>query len=103
MRYDPAIAASSRPTTDWRALELTLALRVVDLLVTNTRMPGLNGPELIRHVREEMPNLPILYIANKGTKPGISDGLPANVPTLRERFSRDELLEAVRALLERRG
>jgi CheY-like chemotaxis protein len=42
------------------AYELALSLRYIDLLVTNTRMPGLNGPELIRHVRGELPDLPIL-------------------------------------------
>jgi len=85
------------------ALELTLGLRVVDLLVTNTRMPGLNGPQLIQHVREEMPKLPILYIANRGTPQGAPNGLPADVPTLREPFTREELLQAVRPLLSGKG
>jgi DNA-binding response OmpR family regulator len=84
------------------ALELTLGLRVVDLLITNTRMPGLNGPQLIRHVREEMPALPILYVANKGYPEGAPDGLPADVPTLRDPFTPEQLLEAVRPLLEKR-
>ena len=34
------------------ALELALHLRNIDLLITNTNMPGLNGPQLIRRVRE---------------------------------------------------
>ena len=85
------------------ALELTLGLRVVDLLITNTRMPGLNGPQLIRHVREEMPTLPILYVANLGTPAGSPDGLPADVPTIREPFTREQLLDAVRVLLHRKS
>jgi CheY-like chemotaxis protein len=80
------------------ALELTLGLRVVDLLITNTSMPGLSGPDLIRQVREEMPALPILHIANLGSG-GDPGGLPANVPTLREPFTREQLLEAVRPLI----
>jgi hypothetical protein len=49
-------------------------------------MPGLNGPDLIRHVRSELPNLPILYIRNHDHAGPLPDGLPANVPTLAEPF-----------------
>jgi DNA-binding response OmpR family regulator len=84
------------------AFELALALRNIDLLVTNTRLPGLNGPQLIRRVREELPKLPILYIKNHDhPHDKIPDGLPANVPTLAEPFTAEQLLEAVRPLLDR--
>jgi CheY-like chemotaxis protein len=46
------------------ALELCVSLRRIDLLITNTSMPGLNGPQLIRQVREELPMLAILYVRN---------------------------------------
>jgi CheY-like chemotaxis protein len=32
------------------AYDLSLALRTIDLLITDTKMPGLEGPELIRQV-----------------------------------------------------
>ncbi|HEV7365949.1 MAG TPA: response regulator [Gemmatimonadales bacterium] len=82
------------------ALELALGLKTIDLLVTNTQMPGLSGPELIRHVRARLPALPILYIQNQG-QPPITKDLPPDVPTLREPFTREELQEAVRTALSR--
>jgi DNA-binding response OmpR family regulator len=84
------------------AFELALALRDIDLLITNTQMPGLNGPELIRHVRAALPTLPILHVKNQGQSKA-ADGLPADVPTLHEPFTADQLLAAVRPLLQRDG
>ena len=34
-----------------------------DFLVSNHRMPHMNGPSLMRHVREESPTLPIVAIS----------------------------------------
>jgi DNA-binding response OmpR family regulator len=85
------------------AYELALALRDIDLLITNTHMPGLNGPELIRYVRAELPTLPILYVKNQGHSTKVPDGLPADVPTLSEPFTPEQLLAAVAPLLQRDG
>ena len=85
------------------AFELTLALRDIDLLITNTQMPGMKGPELIRYVRAQLPTLPILYIQNQEQPPHAPPGLPANVPLLREPFTAEQLLAAVRPLLQRDG
>jgi DNA-binding response OmpR family regulator len=83
------------------AFELALALDI-DLLITNTRMPGLNGAELIRHVRALLPTLPILHIQNQGEVLDRGpDGIPADVPTLSEPFTAEQLLAAVRPLLQR--
>jgi DNA-binding response OmpR family regulator len=81
------------------AMELVLNLRVIDLLITNTRMPGMNGPALIRQVRERMPTLPILYVKNLDSPEGTPHGLPPDVPTLSEPFTAEQLLSAVRPLL----
>jgi CheY-like chemotaxis protein len=64
-------------------------------------MPGMNGPELIRHVRAQLPTLPILYVQNQEHPQRIPDGLPADVPTLREPFTPEQLLDAVQPLLNR--
>ena len=85
------------------AYDLALHLKTVDLLITNTRMPGLQGPELIRYVRERLPELPILYIRNGDQPATPPDALPADVPTLAEPFSGTQLVDAVRELLARDG
>jgi CheY-like chemotaxis protein len=86
------------------AYDLALGLRTLDLLITNTRMPGLEGPQLIRRVREQLPQLPILYVKNGDQPPGpLSEGLPPDVPTLAEPFTERQLMEAVRDLLARDG
>jgi two-component system, cell cycle sensor histidine kinase and response regulator CckA len=83
------------------ALELSLSLRNVDLLITNTHMPEMNGPQLIRQVRRQLPNLPILSVKNADAEHGgVPDGLPPDVPTLQEPFTAEQLLDAVRPLLD---
>lgn len=85
------------------ALELSLALRHIDLLITNTYLPGLDGPQLIHRVRAQLPGLPILYIQNADAEHhGAPQGLPPDVPTLRQPFTADQLLEGVRPLLTRK-
>jgi len=80
------------------ALEMSLALRKVDLLITDTHIQGLTGPQLILQVRRELPDLPILYIENADEHDG-PDGLPPDVPTLRDPFTAEDLLGTVRSLL----
>ena len=81
------------------ALEMCLALRKVDLLITNTHMQGMTGPQLIREVQRELPALPILYIKNADGHGGHPDGLPPDLPTLPDSFTAEDLLGTVRSLL----
>ena len=81
------------------AHDLSLHLKTVDLMITNTRMPGLQGPELIRYVRERLPALPILYVRNADQPATPPDDLPPDVPTLAEPFTARQLLAAVGHLL----
>jgi DNA-binding response OmpR family regulator len=84
------------------AFELALGLRDIDLLITNTPMPGLDGPQLIRYVRALLPALPILHIQNQEVEPNKGpDGIPEDIPTLSEPFTAEQLLAAVRPLLQR--
>jgi DNA-binding response OmpR family regulator len=85
------------------AAELALSLTRCDLVVTNTRVDGVPGIDLIRYLRERLPQLPILYLANNGrSTPVIEQQLPADVPILREPFTADELRATVHALLDGR-
>lgn len=76
------------------ARELCLQLPDISLLVLNTTGTGTDTPTLVRVIREKHPDLPVLHIGSSAL-----DGMPANVPTLAESFTADDLLSAVRALV----
>jgi DNA-binding response OmpR family regulator len=79
------------------AVELTTALDRCDLLISNTRVEGVPGVELIHQLRKWYPDLPILYVANIGRSTAeIEAQLPSGVPILREPFTAEELRAAVR-------
>lgn len=69
--------------------------KVPDLLVTATRMPGVNGFALARSLRESAPDLPVLYLAGPDSTDTFDDMLPRPV------FVR-ELVARVNLLLARR-
>jgi CheY-like chemotaxis protein len=48
------------------AVELALGLKVCDLVISNTRVGGVAGLELIHELRASLPKLPILYLTNQG-------------------------------------
>ena len=76
------------------ARELCLELPEISLLVLNTTGTGADTPTLVRQIRVDRPNLPVLHIGTSAL-----DGMPADVPTLSESFTADQLLAAVEALL----
>jgi DNA-binding response OmpR family regulator len=79
------------------ALELCHELPNIELLILNTTGTGTDSPTLVRQIREQHPSLPVLHIG-----PSVLEGMPANVPTLQESFSAEQLLAAVRAQLPAR-
>lgn len=84
------------------ATELALNLKTCNLMITNSRVGGRAGVDLIADLRERLPWLSILYLANDGrSSPELEHQLPADVPILREPFSGEELLSVVRPLLQR--
>ena len=86
------------------AVELTSALDACHLVITNTRVQGTAGIELIHELRRRLPELPILYLANlHQSTPELEAQLPLDVPILREPFSAEELRSSVRPLLDGRG
>lgn len=79
------------------AVQLAFSLDRCDLLISNTRVEGMPGVELIRQLRTRLPDLPILYVANIGrSTPELEAHLPPGVPILREPFTAEELRVAVR-------
>lgn len=86
------------------AVELALGLKVCDLVISNTRVGGVAGLELIHELREELPELAILYLANQGrSSPAMERQLPDDVPVLCEPFTAEELRAVVRPLLTAGG
>jgi CheY-like chemotaxis protein len=82
------------------AVELVYALRRCDLVITNTRVDGTLGIELIHQLRRDRPTQPIAYLANVGrSSPEIESQLPADVPIIREPFTADDLRAALAPLL----
>jgi two-component system, cell cycle sensor histidine kinase and response regulator CckA len=58
------------------ALELAATMKEpIDLLVTDVVMPELNGRQLANMLREERPDLPVLYISGYTGEAMISRGL----------------------------
>ena len=82
------------------AIQLALGLKVCDLVISNSRVGGQLGVDLITDLRENLPWLSILYLANDArSTPDQERVLPADVPILREPFSSEDLLSAVHQLL----
>ena len=79
------------------ARELCRALPNIGLLILNTTGTGSDSPSLVREIRERHPHLPVLHIG-----PEAVDGMPADVPTIAETFTSDQLLRSVDALLPAR-
>jgi two-component system KDP operon response regulator KdpE len=74
---------------------------VPDLLITDLRMPHMNGLELCRHVRAKSP-LPIIVLSVKGEEKIKVDALDAGADDyVTKPFSVNELLARVRAALRR--
>lgn len=80
----------------------------IDLLVTDVRMPGVDGPTLRKRLRELLPGTPTVYMS------GFSEGLLAQAGKERpdsgraeafldKPFSREELLATVDGVLAARG
>ena len=71
----------------------------VDMVVTNNRMPGLNGGELVLALRKRLPGIPILHLDDLSQATHALFQLPADVPTLLKPFDLVALKAAVHRLL----
>jgi DNA-binding NtrC family response regulator len=86
------------------AVQLAFGLRVCDLVISNTKVQGADGVDLIHQLRQGLPDLPVLYLANIGRSTSeLERKLPPDVPILREPFTADELKGAVSRLLNGDG
>lgn len=71
-----------------------------DLVITDIKMPGMDGRELGRHLNAALPGLPVLYISGYTSVPGGGLGdSGADAPFVRKPFDPDDLLRKVEAML----
>lgn len=79
-----------------------LAEKRCDLLVTDIRMPGKDGLELLREARRQLPWLPVVVVTGYGDVPMAVRALQAGAADFLEKpLDREVLLGVVRTQLER--
>lgn len=93
--YEVAVVSDGQEAFD----AVTRADPVYDLVVTNNRMPHMDGAELITRLRADFPGLPIVHLDDRSQEYRMQ--LPADVPTLYKPFDVDRLLDAVRRYVRR--
>lgn len=76
----------------------------VDLVVTDVRMPGLSGLDLIQQVRARHPGVELIVITGYATVEGAVEALQLGAcDYLAKPFTAEELFQAVRRVLARRA
>jgi len=70
----------------------------VDLLITDFRMPGMNGVEVIHALRDLQPGLPALVISGNPIEAGT---MPPGVRFLSKPVSMSDLLDIIPSLIRR--
>ncbi|MCL5973981.1 MAG: response regulator transcription factor [Ferrimicrobium sp.] len=96
--YEVSIAASGR-----EALELTKTFRP-DLIVLDVMMPGLDGFQVVKRLREERDSTPILFLTARDSVEDRVEGLRLGSDDyLTKPFSLAELTARIEAVLRRSG
>ncbi len=82
------------------ALKLAMHHDPIDLLLTDSMMPGISGPELARTLLAQRPRLPIIIMSGNTQMLGGSETLGDSVALMEKPFTPTELRERVRAMLK---
>src|SRR5262245_51571960 len=81
-----------------------LGQRDLDLIVSDVRMPGISGLEMLRRVRVEHPTLPVLLVtAYADIREAVGAMRDGAVNYLQKPIDLDELLSSVRTALGQEG
>ncbi len=74
----------------------------VDLLIVDRNLPGAEGSEFVKHLREQGFDMPVIFVSAKVEDDEVEDGfLRGGDDYLRKPFNMNELLFRVKALLKR--
>lgn len=83
------------------ATQLVRSIDRIDLLISNTKVAGMEGVQLILELRKERPDLPIVYLANRDrSTPEVERQLPTDVPIVREPFTSEKLVRVVAGMMD---
>jgi len=77
---------------------IEVANRLPELLVTDVRMPGIQGPELARRLRDRRPDLPVVFTSGFSAELGDSVAIPG-ARVLDKPFDLRQLDGAIRAVV----
>jgi len=84
------------------ALSALRAVEKIDLVVTDVIMPELSGPELVRLLRQERPELSALYVSGYAGEALHEHGLSQDDAFLQKPYMPSVLIQRIRELLARR-
>jgi two-component system response regulator HydG len=74
----------------------------VDLVITDLKMPGISGLDLVRHVRENLPETEVIMITGYASVPGAVEAVKSGAEEyLPKPFTDEELYTAVRNALDK--
>ena len=83
------------------ATQLAHALDPCHLVISDTKVAGAEGVELILQLRKSRPRLPIIYLANTGRSTAETEcQLPPDVRIIRAPYTAEKLRKAVSAVLD---
>ncbi len=71
----------------------------VDLLLSDVRMPGMNGPEVYDRIVAKYPQVKVLFMSGFSAAEAARFGVPASAPLIVKPFRPDELLQRIRLLI----
>ncbi|MEW6432582.1 MAG: sigma-54 dependent transcriptional regulator [Myxococcota bacterium] len=79
----------------------TLRKQSFDLVISDVRMPGMDGVELLAKLKQEVPELPVVLLTAHGTVPMAVDAMRRGAADfLQKPFERDEILFVVKKSLD---
>jgi two-component system cell cycle sensor histidine kinase/response regulator CckA len=76
----------------------------IDLMISDVAMPEMDGPTLLKHVREQMPNLKVIFVsgyAEESVRRDIEDD--QSVEFLPKPYSLDQINSKVKEVLQKLG
>jgi CheY-like chemotaxis protein len=96
-----AVDSAAEAIRCWRSAAASTSARPpIDLLITDVRMPGMKGPELVEMLRKEESALKVLFISGCADVENGGDGELTGASLLSKPFSPDVLVRKVREILD---